>query len=142
MRFYARLGSKGERPLSPTTIAHTHSLINSAMKWAHRKGRTNRNRTRNSGSRPLPLNTRESFPVRVFAFSTPFRSLRILASFAESVRWPLEEQALALPVDGCAFYEHPTQQLVLRHRLGSLMPICRWDTAAVPPQIPDRLPRL
>jgi|HubBroStandDraft_4_1064222.scaffolds.fasta_scaffold00028_54 integrase len=43
MRFYARLGSEGERPLSPTTIAHTHSLINSAMKWAHRKGRTNRN---------------------------------------------------------------------------------------------------
>jgi integrase len=43
MRFYARLGSEGERPLSPTTIAHTHSLINSAVKWAHRKGRTNRN---------------------------------------------------------------------------------------------------
>jgi hypothetical protein len=31
----------------------------------------NGNRTRNSGSRPLPLNTRESFPVRVFAFLSP-----------------------------------------------------------------------
>ncbi len=33
-------------------------------------GSANGNRTRQSGSRPLPLTTRESFPVRVFAFSS------------------------------------------------------------------------
>ena len=31
----------------------------------------NGNRTRESGSRPLPSNTGESFLVRVFAFSSP-----------------------------------------------------------------------
>ena len=123
MRFYARLASEGERPLSPTTIAHTHSLINSAMKWAHRKGRTNRNRTRQSGSRPLPLNTREFFPVRVFAFSmppSPFESRRVLGNPLDSV-WGVKSQdrfARWLLVDTGMAVTSPTPDVGVKGALG------------------------
>jgi hypothetical protein len=53
-------------------------------------GSANGNRTRKSESRPLPSNTRWSFPVRGFAFSSPVQSFRIPASFAQSVRRALD----------------------------------------------------
>ena len=71
------------------------SLRRAAARVATRQfGSANGNRTRESGSRPLPSITGKSFLVRVLAFLSPGYSLRIPASFAESVRRPLEEQPL------------------------------------------------